>query len=276
MRSFETSYGSFRVRRVSGALGAEVLDVDMRTVDDVSELRRALLDHLVLFFRDQNLSPEDHVKLATKFGTPIRYPMIDTIDGFPEIIPIVKRDDEIINVGGVWHSDSAFFQRPPMGTILCARELPPYGLGDTLFANQYLAYESLSETMQKLLENLNAVNVSTKPIIAADGSSSVPGTELRAIHPVVRTHPETGRKLLYVSNGHTLRIDGMSDYESQPLLDFLFSHQVRPEFTCRFTWDHGSVAFWDNRAAQHNPINDYHGFSRVMHRITLQGDDKPH
>jgi taurine dioxygenase len=163
-----------------------------------------------------------------------------------------------------------------MGSMLLARELPPYG-GDTLFANQYLAYEALSEAMRRMLEGLTALNSSSKADASRTREDRIKerGTrseELVAEHPVVRTHPETGRKALYVNVAHTARFKGMTDEESAPVLKFLFEHQVRPEFTCRFQWRVGSLAFWDNRCAQHNPVNDYHGHRRVMHRITLAGD----
>lgn len=165
-----------------------------------------------------------------------------------------------------------------MGSILLARELPPYG-GDTIFANMYLAYDALSEGMKKLLEPLRGVSVSNLPKVLATRQERIrtaakmePETVLTAAHPVIRTHPETGRKLLYVNGAHTIRFEGMSDEESAPLLEYLFERQTLPEFTCRFQWEPGSVAFWDNRCTQHNPVNDYHGFKRVMHRITLAGE----
>jgi taurine dioxygenase len=168
-----------------------------------------------------------------------------------------------------------------MATMLIARETPPYG-GDTLFANMYLAYETLSDGMKRLLEGLVAVNSSAKADTTRTREDRVKQSlkpdakeEYVAEHPVVRTHPETGRKSLYVNGGHTVRFKDMTEEESAPILEFLFRHVVRPEFTCRFRWDVGSLAFWDNRCTQHNPVNDYHGFRRVMHRITLAGD-KPH
>jgi taurine dioxygenase len=162
--------------------------------------------------------------------------------------------------------------------MLIAREVPAYG-GDTLFANMYLAYETLSPGMRRLLDGLVAVNSSTKADTTKtredrmrDGANPAARAEYEASHPVVRTHPETGRKALYVNGGHTVRFKDMTEEESAPLLRSLFAHQTRPEFTCRFRWEKGSLAFWDNRCAQHNPINDYHGFRRVMHRVTLAGD----
>jgi len=269
------------IRRIAGALGAEIHGVSLdRELDaeTVAALRQALLDHLVIFFRDQNLPPERFLALARRFGQPIEYPFVRGIDGFPEIIQVAKLEHETVNFGGIWHSDTTYLELPPMGTMLVAREVPPVG-GDTLFANQYLAYEALSDGMKKLLDGLCAVNSSAKANTTRTREDRIksdparrPNDDFIAEHPVVRTHPETGRKALYVNVGHTVRFSGMTEEESAPLLDYLFRHQARPEFTCRFAWRVGSLAFWDNRAAQHNPINDYHGYRRVMHRITLAGD----
>src|SRR2546421_190354 len=190
--------------------------------------------------------------------------------------PVLKLEHERNIFGGIWHSDTPYLPQPPMGSMLLAREIPPYG-GDTLFANQYLAYETLSEGMRRLLDGLVAVNSSGNADVSRTREDRLKeqarsSQELVSEHPVVRTHPETGRKALYVNVAHTARLKGMSKEESAPLLNFLFQHQVKPELTCRFQWRVGSLAFWDNRCTQHNPINDYHGHRRVMHRITLAGD----
>ncbi len=269
------------VRRIAGALGAEVSGLDLAGAlsdETIADLRAALLEHLVLFFHDQDITPEQHMAFARRFGEVVDYPMVKHLDGHPGIIPVVKLEHETINFGGVWHSDTAYLEAPPMGSILVARELPPYG-GDTLFANMYMAWEALSDGMKRMLSPLRAVNVSNRPAIAATRAERIKTAAgvaadkvLSATHPVMRTHPETGRKLLYVNPGHTERFEDMSEEESAPLLSHLFAHQVRPEFTCRFRWRPGSIAFWDNRATLHNPINDYHGFKRVMHRITLAGE----
>ncbi len=267
------------VCRIVGALGAEVSGVDLSkplSADLVAELRQAWLDNLVLFFHDQPLTPAQYMRFAQHFGTPGDYPLLKGIEGFPKIIEVKKLEHERINFGGIWHSDTTYLETPPMASMLLARETPPHG-GDTLFANMYLAWESLSEGMQRMLRALKAVNCSTKADasktredrIRADGK---PVPEFIAEHPVARTHPESGRIALYVNAGHTLRFAGMTEEESQPLLGYLFQHQVRPEFTCRFAWRPGSIALWDNRCTQHNPVNDYHGYRRVMHRITLTGD----
>lgn len=274
------AYQTIEVRRISGALGAEIRGVDLAgqlSEAQVADIRRAWLEHLVVFFRDQPLAPAQFMAFAGRFGEPIEYPLVKGIEGFPKIIEVKKLEHERVNFGGLWHSDTTYLERPPMGSMLLARELPPFG-GDTLFANMYLAYEALSEGMQRMLAGLKAVNTSAKANasktredrIKTDGRGSP--SELIAEHPIVRTHPETGRKALYVNPGHTLRIAGLSEEESAPILSYLYQHQIRPEFTCRFAWQPGSIAFWDNRCAQHNPVNDYHGFRRLLHRITLAGD----
>ena len=266
------------VRQIAGALGAEIHGVDLRQMDDgmAACIRAALLEHLVVFFRGQNLDPAAFRAFTARFGTPVEYPFVRGIEGYPEIIQVLKREEERSNFGGIWHSDTSYLEEPPMGSVLLARELPPYG-GDTLFANQVAAYEALSEGLKATLDGLRAVNTSAKADVSRTREDSVKdsGTAARdhaASHPVVRTHPETGRRALYVNVAHTARFDGWTEEESAPLLNYLFAHQVKPEFTCRFRWEPHSIAFWDNRAAQHNPVNDYHGFRRLMHRITLSGD----
>ncbi len=267
------------IRPIAGALGAEILGVDLASgLDDgtADAIRQALLDHLVVFFRGQDLDPATFRGVVQRFGTPIEYPFVRGLEGFPEIIQVLKREDERSNFGGIWHSDTSYLDEPPMGSVLLARELPPYG-GDTLFANQYMAFEALSDGLRRTLERLRGVNTSAKADVTRTREDRVKdsGTATKdyaAEHPVVRTHPETGRKALYVNVAHTARFAGWTEEESAPLLQFLFAHQVKPEFTCRFRWEPNSIAFWDNRAAQHNPVNDYHGFRRLMHRITLAGD----
>jgi len=269
------------IRPIAGALGAEIGGVDLTKELDgetISAIRRTWLDHLVIFFREQRLTPEQFLAFARRFGKVIEYPFIKGMDGFPEITPVVKLEHERVNFGGLWHTDTAYLERPPMGTMLIAREVPPFG-GDTMFANMYLAYETLSAGMRRLLDGVAAVNSSAKADVTKtredrirEGAKADAKHEYVATHPVVRTHPESGRKALYVNAGHTVRFQDMTEAESAPLLQYLFAHQQRPEFTCRFRWEVGSIAFWDNRCTQHNPINDYHGHRRVMHRVTLAGD----
>jgi len=267
----------FVVRRMAGAIGAEIGGVKLRPdLPDgvIAELRRLWLEHLVLFFRNQELTPQELAAVARRFGEVVHYPFLKGLDEAPGVIQVAKLEHETVNFGGLWHSDTAYLAEPPMASMLIAREVPPHG-GDTLFASLYAAYDALSDGMKQMLAPLRAVNSSSKAEKSRTREDRGPNEAhrvLEAEHPVVRTHPETGRKALYVNGGHTLRFVGMTDAESAPLLEYLFAYQVQPEFTCRFHWEPGSTAFWDNRCALHNPINDYHGFRRIMHRVTLAGD----
>jgi taurine dioxygenase len=272
-------YRHIEVRPIAGALGAEIHRVDLSqplAKDVIAEIRRAYLDHLVIFFRDQKLTPQQQLAFAERFGEPMPYPQLRGLPECPLITAVIKLEHEHVNFGGIWHSDTSYLERPPMASMLYAIEIPPYG-GDTLFANQYVAYETLSDGLKKTLGSLTGINTSAKAEVSRTREDRLreAGAELKVLigeHPVVRTHPETGRKSLYVNVGHTARFKGWTDAESEPLLEFLFHHQVQPEFTCRFTWQPGSLAFWDNRCTLHNPVNDYHGFKRIMHRVTLAGD----
>jgi taurine dioxygenase len=276
---------AFTVNRLAGSLGAELSGLDLSQPlrpQDLAALRSAWLEHGVVFLRDQHLTSEQYMAFAHAMGTPVEYPFVKGIDGFPVIIEIKKLEHEKVNFGGVWHSDTAYLEQPPMATMLLAREIPPYG-GDTMFSNQVQAYESLSDGMKRLLDGLVGVNTSAKADVTrtredrlAEVGRTDANSQYEAEHPVVRTHPETGRKALYVNSAHTARFVGMTDEESAPLLQFLFAHQKKEEFTCRFRWQVGSLALWDNRCTHHFPINDYHGFRRLLHRITLAGDRPRH
>ncbi len=273
------TYRHIDVQPITGALGAEIRGVnaaDALAADVVSELRQAFLDHLVIFFRDQRLTPPEQLAFAQRFGQAMEYPQLKGLSECPLITPVIKLEHEQVNFGGVWHSDTTYLSQPPMASMLYAVEVPPYG-GDTLFADQYRAYDTLSDGLKQVLGGLIGVNSSTK----ADASKTreerlrSAGAEVKVLvgeHPVVRTHPETARKALYVNVGHTTQFKGWTEDESRPLLEYLWRHQVRPEFTCRFRWEPGSIAFWDNRCVQHNAVNDYPGFRRVMHRVTLAGE----
>jgi taurine dioxygenase len=272
---------SITVNQVAGLIGAEVSGVDLaRELSDevIAEIRRVWLEHVVIFFRDQNLTSAQYLAFAERIGHPVEYPFMKGIEGFPVITPVVKLEQDRINFGGVWHSDTTYLEAPPMGTMLLAREVPPHG-GDTLFANQYLAYEALSDGLKRTLEGLHGVSTSARADVSKsreDRIAAAPTEHAKSVfeaeHPVVRTHPETGRKALYINIGHTARFAGWTEAESAPLLQYLHQHQIKPEFQCRFQWCVGSLALWDNRAALHYPINDYHGYRRIMHRITLKGD----
>jgi taurine dioxygenase len=278
----DAGYRAIKVLPLAGAIGAEISGVDLSTLladETVAEIRRAWLEHLVVFFRDQILGPEEFLTFARRIGEPVEYPFVKGLDGFPEIIAVTKLPHETVNFGGIWHSDTVYLERPPMATMLIARQVPPYG-GDTMFSNMYAAYEALSPGMQEMLHGLRAVNSSAMADVSKtredrlrdSGTGAGAEREYLSEHPVIRTHPETGRKALYVNVAHTQRFAGMTEAESRPLLRFLFEQSVRPELTCRFQWRVGSVALWDNRCAMHNPINDYHGHTRTMHRITLAGE----
>jgi taurine dioxygenase len=269
-------HANLDIRPISGAMGAEILGVDLArdpTNETVAAIRRAFLDNLAVFFRDQTLSPAQFMAFARTIGQPMEYPFVEGLDGFPEITAVVKRSEQTIAFGGNWHTDTTYFPAPPMATMPIARDLPPKG-GDTQFANQYLAYETLSDGMKSLLSRLRWVSRSDKAEASRtrEDRTTAERTVPIAEHPVVRTHPETGRKSLYINLAHTAHFLGMTADESMPLLRTLFQHQIRPEFTCRFRWAPGSVALWDNRFTLHSAINDYNGFRREMHRIALVGD----
>jgi taurine dioxygenase len=269
------------VHPIAGALGAEISGVDLaKHLDDetVAAIRRAWLEHLVVFFRDQELTPQQFLDFGRRFGEAIEYPFVKGLPDTPEVIPVLKLEHEAVNFGGIWHSDTTYLERPPMASMLIGREVPEAG-GDTEFASMYMAYDTLSDGMKRLLDPLTAVNSSaladvskTREDRLKDSARRDAATQYVAEHPVVRVHPETGRRALYVNVAHTERFSGMTREESLPILRYLFQHQVRPEFTCRFRWRPGSIAFWDNRCAQHNAINDYPGRRRLMHRLTLAGD----
>ena len=270
------------IQPIAGALGAEIHGVDLGSdLDDatVAEIRQALLDHCVIFFRDQEFDAGQHKRLARRFGEIFIHPNYYGTQADPEIVEIRREVGDTKVVGEDWHTDTTMVAEPPMGAILYAIEVPPYG-GDTLFANQYLAYETLSEGMKRLLGGLRAVH-SDRMVAGPKVDNSGRSTKARAdadwretvsLHPVVRTHPETRRKLLYVNYSYTLSFEGMTEEESRPLLRYLFEHGHRPEFTCRFRWTKGAVAFWDNRCVKHLAVNDAQPFRRYMRRIQIAGD----
>ena len=273
------------VKPIAGALGAEISGVDLsRSLSDreIGEIRAALLDHLVIFFADQHLTPEQQLAFGRRFGALQVHEFVEAMAGHPEILEVRKEPEETRNFGGGWHTDVSYLEHPSLGSVLYAREVPDYG-GDTLFANQYLAYDTLSDGMKKMLDGMTAIHSARRPygLNAARahdyGPSSMRFVSTRQAHaeiehPVVRTHGETGRKALYVNRTFTLRFKDMTEDESAPLLHYLCDHAVRPEFTCRFRWRPNSIAFWDNRCVQHNAINDYRGQRRVMHRVTIEGE----
>jgi taurine dioxygenase len=273
------------VKPIAGALGAEIAGVDLSgPLPDkvIGEIRAALLQHLVVFFHDQHLTPEQQLDFGRRFGALQVHEFVEAMEAYPEILEVRKEPEETRNFGGGWHTDVSYLECPSLGSVLYALEVPEFG-GDTLFANQYSAYESLSEGMKAMLDGMTAIHSARRPYgvnaarVHEYGPSSMrfvfsEAAHAEIEHPVVRTHRETGRKALYVNRTFTLRFKDMTEEESAPLLSYLCDHAVRPEFTCRFRWRPNSIAFWDNRCVQHNAVNDYRGARRVMHRVTIEGE----
>ena len=271
----------FDVRPTSGAVGAEILGVDLAkplTPSEADEIRGALFEHGVIFFRDQRLTPEQHIAFAGSIAPININRFFKAVEGHPEIAEVRKEPDQKRNIGGGWHTDHSYDQVPALGSVLLAREVPPRG-GDTMFASMALAYEALSDGLKRTLEGMRAVHSSRHVFgataqYARDTVGRIGNAELAtqdAIHPVVIRHPGTQRKTLYVNPGFTTHFEGWTAQESKPLLDYLYAHAAQPQFQTRFQWREGSIAFWDNRATWHLAINDYHGERRLMHRITLDG-----
>lgn len=271
---------NFSVERLGVALGAEIHGIDLADSPGdacIAQIRKALLAHGVIFFRNQSLDAASLLALARRFGTPAPYPFVAGTE-FPEVVEVRKEPHEEVNFGGLWHTDTSYMEKPPLGSILYAVEVPPQG-GDTLFTCMYRAYESLPDALRNKLDGRFGINSSRKAAAAVTRTARIddnPGKKkddvFRSRHPIVRTHPETGRKALYCSDAHTVEIEGMDETESDEILKRLYAEQQREEFVYRFQWRRGSVAFWDNRCTQHNAINDYHGHRRVMLRVTIEGD----
>lgn len=283
---------------LSGAVGAEVsgfgmsgldlTDLDDQTFEGIHE---AFLEHRLLVFRDQRLSRDEFLAVARRFGVPIRHPFATGHETHPEITTIVKEPHESENFGGMWHADMTYLARPPKAALMMAVETPRFG-GDTLFACQHRACESLSDGLRSFLSRLHAVSNSAKSagrLLGADQEGAYHGGAYRggapharrgetatepliAIHPAIRRHPDTARAALFVNRAHTVTFDELTPAESAPILGYLFSHQTRPEFTARVRWAPGTVAVWDNRSLLHFAINDYGGRRREMWRVTLEGD----
>jgi taurine dioxygenase len=270
------------VRPISGTIGAEIHGVDVsQHLDDktIGDIRKALLDHCVIFFRDQKLDVPQHKAFTRRFGEIFIHPNYKGTQADPEIVEITRLPGDTKIVGEEWHADTTMVAEPPMGAILYAKEVPPYG-GDTVFANQYLAYETLSDGMKRMLAPLRALHSDRKVAGPQANMNAKRSTKVRedadwretvSSHPVVVTHPETGRKLLYVNHSYTLGFEGMTEAESKPLLGFLLEHGHRPEITCRFRWETGSIAFWDNRVCKHLAIHDAGPYKRMMRRTQVSG-----
>jgi taurine dioxygenase len=264
----------------TGAVGAIVSGVDLSQLenDALTELKAAYSAHSVLFFRDQNLTPEQHIAFAERWGDINVNRFFTPVADHPSIAEVRKEQDQQFNIGGGWHTDHSYDEIPAMGSILYAREVPPVG-GDTLFASTCAAYDTLSEGLKETLAGLRAVHSSRhvfgakapRPADLDDRFGNAEAAVQDVVHPAVITHPLSGRKSLYVNPGFTLHFEGWTVEESQSLLEYLYRHIGRPEHSYRFQWQAGSLAFWDNRATWHWAVNDYHGHRRLMHRITLEG-----
>ena len=277
-------YTQINVKPLSSAIGAEIGNVDiskdlLSTV--ITEIRSALLEHLVIFFRDQDLSnPERHKMFTKYFGDLFIHPNFNLGQNNPEMVYLTRKPGDTAAAGEKWHADTTMMKNPPMGAILFALEVPDWG-GDTLFANQYMAFENLSPGMKKLLMNLKAVHNDSRVAGPAVSLNSKRATKVREdddwtltenSHPVIRTHPETLKKCLFVNSIYVHHFEGMSVEESQDLLEFLYTESTRPEYSCRFRWKNNSVAFWDNRCVQHLAIHDNHSATRRMQRTQIIGD----
>ncbi len=264
----------------SDPVGATVSDVDLRVLSDVdvARLASAWADHGVLFFRDQHLTPDDHITFAERFSDIDVNQFFQALDTHPEIAVVLKEPDQTVNIGGAWHTDHSYDEIPARGSILLAREVPDEG-GDTRFASVAAAYDALSDGLKATLETLEAHH-SNVHIFGADalaaravgGRLGNPEGVGTSVHPVVIQHPVTGRKLLYVNPGFTTHFEGWTPEESAALLGYLYDHVRNGGFATQFSWAPGSIAMWDNRSTWHWALNDYAGHRRMMHRITISGE----
>jgi taurine dioxygenase len=273
------TYETVQVRKLTGGCGAEVLGVDVTSMSNRQwgEVQQAFTEHGVIFFRDQSLTPEQHIDFARRWGSIDINRYFTPVAGHPEIAEVRKEPDQKRNIGEGWHTDHTYDAIPAMGSILVARELPSQG-GGTSFANIYRAFETLSEGLKRTLRGMNAVHSSAH--VFGTKARQSKGDDLTfhngdqvgdVVHPVVIRHPLSGREALYVNPDFTIHFEGWSKEDSKPLLQHLYAHVTQPEFISRFQWKPGSIAFWDNRATWHSAANDYHGERRLMHRITVGG-----
>jgi len=272
-----------QLQQLSGALGAEIGGVDLgRDMNQAlaADIRGALAEHGVLVFRDQELDVDAHKRVARHFGDIFIHPNFNTGDHDPEVVTITRAPGDTRVVGEDWHSDTTMMPKPPMGALLYALETPPFG-GDTIFASQWLAYDALSDGMKATLANLNCVHSDVMVAGPHNRLNAKRATVIREddawrptenAHPVVRTHPENGRKCLFVNHSYSVRFEGWTEAESKPLLDWLMNWGHRPEFTCRIAWEDRSLVFWDNRSTKHLAVHDVHDHRRVMRRIQIAGD----
>ena len=269
------TYQAIRVEKLTPHIGAEVHGVDLsKSLDErtFKEIHEALTENQVIFFRDQHLTPEQHKAFGRLFGELVVHPAAPSlVDGHPEIL-VIHADEHSKHVAGEnWHTDVSCDPTPPMGSMLYMHELPPVG-GDTRFASMYAAYDALSEPMKRFLEPLTAIHDGEHVYRGRYGVNDAGKVFPRAEHPVVRTHPVSGKKALYVNRGFTTRIAQLRRPESAALLEMLYQHIETPELSCRFKWQANSIAFWDNRCVQHHALWDYYPNKRYGHRVTIKGD----
>jgi len=273
------SYQTIEVHKSTPNIGAEILGVDLSQPlgnQQFQEVHDALMDYLVIFFRNQRVTPEQHKAFGRRFGGLHVHPAAPSVlPGHPEIF-VIKADEKSVRVAGEdWHSDVSCDPEPPMGSILYLTAVPPDGGGDTMFANMYLAYETLSEPIRKLIDGLSAIHDGEHVYRGRYGVDDTGKTFPRSEHPIVRTHPMTGKKGLFVNRTFTTRIVGLRKHESDAILEMLYWHVETPEFCVRFKWQPNSIAFWDNRCVQHQALWDYYPNKRYGHRVTICGD-KPY
>jgi taurine dioxygenase len=269
-----------KIMRMTGGLGAEIFGADIRNAEDFNGIQEAFAQYSVIVLRGQNVQPADHLEFARRFGPINVNRFFKPVDSHPEIATVLKEKDQREAVGEGWHTDHSYDQVPAMGSILHAIEMPPYG-GDTLFASMGAAYEALSSSMQQFLDGLTAVhssrhvfgvNVMDSEAVKSGRLSNAAAAVQDARHPVVITHPLSGRRGLFVNPVFTTHIEQLGHDESAAILAMLYEHCKQPEFQCRVRWQAGDITMWDNRATWHKAINDCHGFRRLMHRITVEGE----
>ena len=268
-----------QIKPLTGGLGAEVLDADVRDPDQFDAIFQAFTDHAVIAIRDQNIQPTDQIAFAERFGPININRFFAKVPGHEKIAMVLKEPDQTSAIGETWHTDHSYDVEPAMCSILHCIETPEVG-GDTMFASMYAAFEGLSDGLKDVLRGLNAWH-SSRHVFGTPREVSETSRDGRignsdaamqdALHPMVIRHPLSGRETLYVNGQFTTHIDGWSPAESKALLDFLYTHALQPEFTCRMRYRPGTIVIWDNRATWHKAVNDYHGHRRLMHRITVEG-----
>ena len=268
-----------QIHKLTEFFGAEITGADVRDPEQFADIRQAFIDNAFIVLRGQHITPEEHLTFARRFGPINVNRFVSAVPDYPEIAQVIKEPDQTTAIGEIWHTEHSYDREPAMCSILHAVEVPPSG-GDTLFASATAAYDALSDEMKQKLDGLSAWNSSTHAFGASQAKSESARTgrignadaaTQNTLHPVVIRHPLSGRKAIYVNPRFTTRIEGLSEDESEKLLTEIYTHCHKPEFQTRISWRRGDVTMWDNRATWHKAINDYHGYRRCMHRITVDG-----